>query len=114
MRSVDSRGNQWTETALGGDLAFLEATRADWMGVSDSDIARTKRLITGLKNGKDLGRYKGTAQHDFIYVFSPTKHFFACTRGEHKGKLLVHDAECDSMFAADTKFDLVLMQRDCM
>ena len=51
---------------------------------------------------------------DFIYVFSPTKHFFACTRGTHKGKLLVHDAECDSMFAEDTKFDLVLMQRDCM
>ena len=77
-------------------------------------FAKTKRLITGLKNGKDIGKYKGTALHDFIYVFSPTKHFFACTSGAHKGKLLVHDAECDSMFAEDATFDLVLMQRDCM
>ena len=114
MRTVDSRGNQWTETVMGGNLAFLEATRADWMGVSDDDIAKTKRLITGLQTGKDIGKYKGTALHDFIYVFSPTKHFFACTSGAHKGKLLVHDAECDSMFAEDATFDLVLMQRDCM
>lgn len=114
MRSVDSRGNQWNETAIKGDLAFLEATRAEWMDVPDRDIAASKRLITGLKSGKDIGRFKGKALADFIYVFSPTKHFFACTRGEHKGKLLVHDAECDSGFADDATFDLVLMQRDCM
>ena len=77
-------------------------------------VETAKRLITGLTNGDDIGRYKGTALADFIYVFSPTKNFFACTSGAHKGKLLVHDAECDSMFAEDATFDLVLMQRDCM
>ena len=115
VRTVDLRGNVWIETKLGNEeIQFLEFIRASWMDVSDQDIAKAKKLISGDKDHKNTKKYKLCGFVDFIYTFSPTEHFFVCTTGREAGKMLSYYAEADFSFPEKAKFDTVMSERDFM
>ena len=123
-RRIDTRHNLWISVPIDKNTQNIhEDIRQRWQTATDQEIMRAKTDLLAVFQSEvqlDHQHVKGMACKDFIYLFSNdnSTHLFVPTSGTQTVAYLYDcqggTGECDMYFDANSTFDLILIQSQCM